>query len=220
MSKVHIKADDFRFNNAKKWESFLDACAQEGVPVGVGVIARNLIDKGIPGSVRSRLKMKNVEVWNHGDRHWREEDTAEFLGPSVEEQVKAIKACQKACRKVIGIRPKWFGAPFNLYDANTIDALKKFPGICGTYDIPWHPDIKSLPSYLNITCDVPDTGRKFGLDRAMKLSRPFIRRRQPLIVQVHPGNHWEDACIGRFRTYVKWMKASGYEFVFADDLMP
>lgn len=216
MSRCTIKADDFYATKSEKWRQFLLLCNSESIPASLGFIAKQIRNgkEPHPPLVRQACRQR-FTLWNHGLRHWQEHDTgrSEFLGPSVEEQLSAINGCQEIAESVFGERPRLFGPPFNAYDANTIEALSRSPEIEMTYDLAWHPKKPAIPKHYFVSCDVGDSGRRFDPERARKQSADFIARRSPFVIQIHPGNHWEEDCFERFRTFVRSVRASGYRFV-------
>lgn len=222
MSKCTIKADDFRGTSSKKWRDFLNLCRREKVPVSLGFIGNKIAGGQTPdsGLVRKATR-KDVEIWNHGLLHWKDDQTSttEFCGPSAEDQLHSIQECQRLCQETFGFRPDCFGPPFNAFDVNTLRALSEIPEIRRVYDLPCSPGHTTIPKSLYINCDGADSGRRFNLQRARKQSAAYMVRRSPFVIQIHPGNHWEESCLDKFCTFVRHVKASGYKFVLSDKLL-
>lgn len=221
MTRCTIKADDFRGVRSDQWNAFLNVCRQEKIPVAVGFIANGLAGGKRPDErLIRKVTRRNVEIWNHGWRHWFDEstDTAEFYGSTLEDQVAALKTCQDVCEAEFGYRPSCFGPPFNRFDVNTMRAVTEFPEIDRVFDIPYLPGRQSIPHHYYINCDAADSQRRFNLERAFKHSTTFIVRRSPFVIQIHPGNHWERNCLENFRHFVRYVKASGYSFSLPRDL--
>lgn len=216
MNKCLVKADDFYATSSQQWRSFLRLCRDEKIPVTLGFIGKHIHQGRDPDSGLVRLaKNGRNEVWNHGLHHWRNEanGTAEFCGPAYEDQREAIGTCQTIAETVFGARPAMFGPPFNAYDTNTLKAVADYPEIELAYDFACHPTIPTIPKHYYVSCDVADSGRRFNPDRAREQSRPFMLRGSPFVIQIHPGNHWTEGCLDKFKTFTRFVRASGYRFV-------
>jgi peptidoglycan/xylan/chitin deacetylase (PgdA/CDA1 family) len=126
-----IKADDIRGITAK-WDRFLALSAAKGVKVSAGIICNSLRqDKsGYFAWLKKHLSSGMVEFWNHGWDHSRWQDSAgaslrEFSGSGYLHQKRHFENAQTAIKRVLGIAPICFGAPFNAMDKNTIKVLNE-----------------------------------------------------------------------------------------------
>lgn len=76
----------------------------------------------------------------------------------------------------------------------------------------------TIPKACYVECEGAANERRFGLERAIERARPFMSRRVDFVLQIHPGNHWEEECIGRFEVFVRYVRASGYRFGLTEHL--
>lgn len=214
MAKIVIKADDFRGTKNAGWKRFILFCIENDMPATLGFIGVNVGEgEAVDEELVSLIKRPEIEIWNHSYLHEKDDNgNTDFCGPSMDDQLKSILKTQAVASRALDITPKGFGPPFNKYDSNTLKALSQADCFDYAFDIGYASGMKTIPKALFAECEGPKNGRKFGLEAAIKNSRKFIMRRVDFVLQIHPGNHWEESCIEQFSNYVRYARASGYEF--------
>ncbi len=214
MAKIIIKADDFRATSNDRWLRFALCCVEHNLPAAVGFIAGD-VGGGAPADeeLLCLMKQPRFDIWNHSYVHERDQyGNTDFCGPTMEEQLANIVKTQSVASELLGTAPKGFGPPYNKFDCNTLKALEKVDCFEYAFDIGYLSGLRSIPKALFAECEGPKNGRKFGLEAAINNSKKFMLRRVDFVLQIHPGNHWEEDCIRQFSHYVRYAKASGYEF--------
>lgn len=214
MPKIIIKADDFRGTENAGWERFLRFCIENNIPATLGFIGVNLGEgEAVDEELVSLVASPGIEIWNHSYFHGKDKNgNTDFCGQSLEYQLDSLLKTQAVATRVFDITPKGFGPPFNKFDANTLKALSQADCFEYAFDVGYVSGLKTIPKALFAECEGPKNGRKFGLEAAKNNSRKFMKRRVNFVLQIHPGNHWEESCIEQFEHYVRYARASGYEF--------
>lgn len=214
MAKIIIKADDLRATSNERWTRFANLCIDLDIPATVGFIAGD-VGSGLPvdDELVSLMKQPRFQIWNHSYDHRIEKNgSTDFYGAALDKQLGNITKTQAIASNLFGEAPRGFGAPYNKYDANTLKVLNMVDCFDFAFDVCYLPGLKTIPKALYVECEGPMNGRTFGLELAIKKSQAFMLRRLNFVLQIHPGNHWGEDCIDRFGEYVRYAKASGYEF--------
>ena len=220
MPKVVIKADDLRATENERWQRFVDCCVDNDVPATLGFIAGDA-DGGAPvdAALLGSLDRPLFEIWNHSYLHDTYGDgKTDFSGRTFEEQLEDLRRTQRVASELFGRAPRAFGPSFNKYDVNTLKAIVAAGCFEFAYDVGYLKGLRTVSKASYVECEGPANGRLFGLDRALQRARPFMLKRADFVLQVHPGNHWEPGCIERFETFVRHLRASGYEFGLTEHL--
>lgn len=153
----------------------------------------------------------SFELWNHSNRH------LDLTTLPREAQLADTLRAQDNLERMLGRRPRIYGAPYNRVDANTIAMLEE----CGEFDGAWMLDwnttrLFTIPlTHLCTPETVRDTSRQpeFEPFRTRWAARAACR---PTIVQFHP-TAWNDEGFEAFGRCLDWLIAQNVRFLtFAD----
>lgn len=211
-----IKADDIRGRTAK-WDRFFSLSKEKGVKVSAGIICNSL--QGEKGAYFDWLKHLQttgcVEFWNHGWDHkrWNADNgkqLKEFSGSGYDHQKEHFEASQKLIKKVLGIPPIAFGAPFNAMDADTIKVIRENPDmrLFFCYGSKKVPGKVSAP--MNLRGENNGTGKpdftKFKVQYDEKKDLSFAA------IQFHPNGFKEKHFI-EYAKILDFLIAEGWTFM-------
>src|SRR5690606_23859550 len=110
-----------------------------------------------------------------------------------------------------------FGPPFNRFDVNTVRAIEEMREFDLSYDLGYSTKVRSIPKSYFVECEGPANGRRFGFDALLRKTESLILNRVPFVLQIHPGNHWENSCVDKFVEYISYARACGYKTVLTRD---
>ena len=128
MVQFVVKADDFLLDGiSRSWRYFLDMSVSHGIPVLLGIVGSRI--KKYSGEVRPEYVAGN-EIFAHGYYHFvNRKGVSEYSGTGLPFQYDSIMKTLKTAKEVLGIDIKTFGAPGNMTDDCTGQALDKIPEI-------------------------------------------------------------------------------------------
>ena len=137
---VILKADDLGHQPADSWPNWLaymdEMLGHRRLKVALGAIGQRISLP--PEEIRAQIKAWHatglVELFSHGYNHGYypppankkalpEGTTYEFQGRPHDEQLEHLQRTQQIVRDNYGIQMRSFGAPFNKWDENTVQAL-------------------------------------------------------------------------------------------------
>jgi peptidoglycan/xylan/chitin deacetylase (PgdA/CDA1 family) len=214
---VLIKLDDMR-DNEKSHSGFLRVLAlfeKYDIKGAFGVIGDSLEDNGNKNAYYQFIKKiqasNRIEFWNHGYTHKREADgkTTEFLGQTLDSQVKSLQKTNQLLLEKCGITVQTFGAPFNANDENTSTALEK-AGLT-VWFLP-KPGTKTNALKLENRLDMEP---KTGVVSYDKFASAFTAKgvkAEYLILQGHPPL-WDNKSFSEFEKIVIFLKNSKAVFM-------
>jgi len=151
----------------------------------------------------------NVEFWNHGYNHEKNNKGLEFFGTSVDEQYSSLEKTQRLGKEKLGITFSTFGAPWNTTDENTILALEKIPDI----KVWLHGDERCKSKIClqpsRIACESFKEGNKFFVDfETFKIKYNTVKSREYLILQFHPATWKKMKAVREFYNIADYLSSN------------
>jgi peptidoglycan/xylan/chitin deacetylase (PgdA/CDA1 family) len=215
-----IKADDIRGVEVK-WNRFFEISREKGVKVSAGIICNSLQEDkaGYFDWLKKLQSSGDVEFWNHGwdHKHWTSGDgkeIREFSGSGYGHQKKHFDESQALMKKVLGVAPVAFGAPYNAHDADTVKVMGEDPAMRLVFCNSGKTVKEKLSATMHLRGESDGTGKpnfeKFKADYAQKKNLSFSA------IQFHPNNFSEE----HFAEYAKildFLIANGWKFVLPRD---
>ena len=213
---IIFKSDDLGLptgiENFKYFDRFL---AKYHIPVSIGIIAKYLkfIKTSDIDYIKGMLSQPGYEIWNHSFKH------PKLPTLSKSEQYTEIKNAQNEIARLLGLQPEFFGAPYNLYDANSIEVIGEL-GFKGVYLVEEalmrgsslvNIDRGTLlsPEFVRSTnreCDFIEFKRRFHLKK----------NQEYLVVQFHPPA-WNQVDFIEFERIINFLIEQRCRFINFND---
>lgn len=222
---VVIKADDLRYRPNEAvfghgWNRFLEIAEAKGIKTSIGIICDSLNQEAPEyfDKIRSLHDSGQVEFWNHGYTHGRDQKTGvcEFRGAGFEAQLDTLTRSQALAVAKLGFPFTSFGSPYNANDADTVRALREVPELTS-----WMYGVEGadlLPGQVvlarGINLEQPVHHPNFEA-----LKRDFLQEpdRPYYLLQAHPGG-WDAARFEQFEKVVDFLLAQGAVFLTPTEL--
>lgn len=221
MRRLLIKADDFRTFPSIRWLNFIRFCIDRSLPITAGLIGKSLESNRVCKElIKLVYSSKNIELWNHGYEHngWPgEKHVSEFFRVPENDQYEALAKTQYLAREVLGVQLRAFGPPFNKFDSKSLRAVGQFSEIEYLFDVGFCPGFKTIPSSFYVECDGRAAGNKFNYELAQKRAKPFLERNGCFVLQIHPGNHWDEQSLVEFGRFIDYCEREGVKTCGLDE---
>lgn len=212
--KFIVKADDFSPGpGQQQWSALFEFAIERGLPLSMGLIGKptqQALASGsdLPASLRVLIERQEIEVWNHGWVHRRDE----FTRCDFWQQLDHIERTQRVLREV-GIDNSIFGAPYNVTDAVTPLACAAHPDIRLAYDVEEHGPVRSARDIAR--CPIENRQIGFDVDPRQfqrNLARLVEKETEVAIIQIHPWR-WSSVSVKAFASVVDRIHNDGHELV-------
>lgn len=222
---IVIKADDLVYRKdgtvfGAGWNRFIEIAQEQGIKTSIGIIT-NSLDYGTNEyfeAIRSLHDSGQVEFWNHGFTHQRDQETghSEFKGASYESQLETLTRGQALAQEKLGFPFTSFGSPYNHKDSNTTKALREVPGL--TSWMYGDAQAELLPGQVVLTRWV-DLEQPVHYPEFEGFKRDFEKApdRPYYLLQGHPGG-WDEARFEQFIRIVDFLQERNVVFLTPTEL--
>lgn len=222
---VVIKADDLVYQKdgtvfGAGWNRFIEIAHEKGIKTSIGIIC-NSLDDGTSEyfeRIRALHDSGEVEFWNHGYTHSRDQDTgtSEFKGAGFEAQLETLTRGQALAVEKLGFPFTSFGSPYNHKDANTIKALREVPELTswlyGDEQAELLPGQVVLARWVNLEQPVHHPNfEAFKREFLQNPDRPYY------LLQGHPGG-WDTARFEQFSQIIDFLQQREAMFLTPTEL--
>lgn len=219
-NRVIIKLDDLRsekmyFDAFKKLYTII---TELKIKVAIGITKTDEIletDEKFQQFVKEMLKDSNIEIWQHGHFHKKNNENGEYRGTSEEEQFKYLNKAQQNVKKLFQIIPSTFGAPFNHTDKNTNLAILKEKNIKRVFFMENRNDGLI---YLNNRVNM-ENGTGILDFNYFKENLNKAEQKDYIVLQGHPHKwFFEDELYKEFIKIVFYLKELDYKFIKPNEI--
>ncbi|UYG01953.1 polysaccharide deacetylase family protein [Halomonas sp. LR3S48] len=213
--KFVIKIDDYVYGEKETiWCELFSMLEDKDIYASIGVIGHlSLVNFKVNQDLKMKSLPRKVEIWNHGYEHER----GEFLGQDLSRQLTQIAKCHNAIKEIFGYEPLAFGAPFNDYDENTVNACcelgyKYFFGAEYTKSV----NAIKLDNLLTFETSKFYEEDEFYVNPVMsrfkKRYATAVQNGNPCVIQIHP-RRWNLSGIKTFSMILDYIINDGGDFV-------
>jgi hypothetical protein len=215
---IILKLDDLNTgggNVPNTWRRVTNFTTARNIKCSVGLIAKSLeIGTSSYLSYITGLHSGGLaEIWFHGYDH----SSSEFSGKTYTDQKNRFVTSQSLAMTKLGFHFEAFGAPENLFDANTVQVMSEDSDMkVWLYGDPAQSAGKTV---LTRVGDVNIEQPTF-VPNPEKFASGYLANysgRQYFVVQGHPAN-WTDARWYEFVRLIDWLQANGFTFTTPQEL--
>ncbi|MBI5511227.1 MAG: hypothetical protein HY903_20900 [Deltaproteobacteria bacterium] len=182
-----LKADDFGSALNIEGTRFLTAVTRRQGVAALGIVTASLPETPAVLDTYRRLAAAGFELWFHGHTHAMDKGRTEFFGASLDDQRRSFVAGTRRGALRLGVTFETFGAPGNMLDDNTREAIRAAPALAlwlfgppaaPILTLPRQADVETRPGLIG----APETGLA-AIELAIRQGA------RVLVLQVHPRSH-------------------------------
>jgi len=215
---IVLKLDDLNTgggNVPSAWRRATNFTAARNIKASVGLIAKSL-EIGTASYLSYITGLHNAgltEIWFHGYDH----SSGEFSGKTYADQKNRFVTSQSLAMTKLGFPFAAFGAPENLFDANTVQVMSEDADMkVWLYgDTAQSAGKRVLTRVGDVNIEqptfVPNPEKFVGGYLANYAGRQYF------VIQGHPAN-WTDARWYEFVRLIDWLQSNGFTFTTPADL--
>jgi peptidoglycan/xylan/chitin deacetylase (PgdA/CDA1 family) len=215
--KIIIKVDDlFLHLNFFNYKKFIDICVNQNIKSSFGCVGLGLLkaSKSEIYYLKSHLESGFIDLWNHGTTHKNLTKISNF------QKAEEILICQKILKDKFDYKCKVFGAPYNQYNIDVMDAISKNSDIELVYftdESIWDGNLKVIKRNSLFTGEYYDFGRRYF---SAKKALDFISKEysELVVLQVHPWS-WSENCFVEFNNFLRELINKGFVSISSHDYL-
>jgi len=214
MSIIIMKYDDLCIETIDSFCRVADYSMQNHFSISMGIIGRSLETNNQQFfDLCKKWIANNIELWNHGYIHTKEEFSVENFS----NQCESIKKTQELAKEKLGLNITTFGSPHNNSTEVTITALSETAPEIKNYLFAVDSESISDARQLLIRCNMETFPGNIEFDYF--LEQYELNKEMPfLVIQGHPGA-WKEKDFRLNEQIIQFLNKEGHTFSTPSELV-